>query len=199
MAITTGPKILVMSGGTQGDTYLTEGNQMLRMLQALVQANVIDMTDTPPATPADGDMYIVEPTGTGLWAGHDNAVAYWTTQDLANPAGVWEFWIPKVGWLLAFAEENGEAARFFRWDGTEWTVPRMLGSTGVGNFNGGGTPIFVALAPGFVDTGYLVGVCYDYPTVNPGILSIEYVSATQFNIHSSSATDASTVRYFTSY
>lgn len=35
-----------------------------------------DLT-TPPGSPTTGDRYIVAPTGTGAWVGHDNEIAEW--------------------------------------------------------------------------------------------------------------------------
>jgi hypothetical protein len=195
MAVLTGPKIGAMSGASLDDLYLSEGNTMLRMLQALVQGNVIDLTATPPASPADGDTYIVDVGATGAWAGHDNSIAYYTTQNLSTSG--WDFWVPQDGWLVSVTGTFGEAAALWRFNGTEWTVAAMIGSRGTGAFNGAGTAITVNLAPGFDNIAYTVLVSYDSPTVAPGILSIEYISGTQFKIHSSSATDASNIRYCT--
>lgn len=60
MAITNGPKIEVMAEGALGDPYLAQGNQLLRMFQALLQANIISMSlGTAPGSPSNGDTYVV--------------------------------------------------------------------------------------------------------------------------------------------
>lgn len=43
---------------------------------------------TPPGSPSSGDAYLVKPTGTGAWAGHDNQVATWngSAWTFATPA-----------------------------------------------------------------------------------------------------------------
>ena len=115
MSILIGPKIPVFSGASVDDFYLADGNKMLRMLQALVQPNVIALQNDPPVGPADGDTYIVL-VGTGAWAGHNNAIAYYTTQNLSTPG--WEFWAPLAGWL-AF---NGTDGLTYRFNGTSWAV-----------------------------------------------------------------------------
>ena len=195
MSIEVGPKIAAMSGASLDDFYLSEGNQMLRMLQALIQCNVIDNTPTPPASPSDGDTYIVGTGATGVWSGHDNAIAYYTTQNLSTAA--WEFWTPKDGWLASVTGTFGESAQIWRFNGTEWTTAAMAGSRGIGAFTGAGTAVTINLSPGFDNTDYMILLNYVFPLVNPGILSIEYVSGTQFKVHSSSATDASSFRYCT--
>ncbi len=50
-------------------------NLALNVIDALLQTAVIDVgVNTPPGSPADGDLYIVG-TGTGAWTGHDDALA----------------------------------------------------------------------------------------------------------------------------
>lgn len=60
-------------------------NIALRHMDALLQTAVIALQDDPPATPADGDRYLVG-VGTGAWAGQDDQLARW----VADP-GYWEF------------------------------------------------------------------------------------------------------------
>ena len=50
-------------------------NEALRWLECFAQLSAIDMTNTPPGTPADGDCYIVGTAGTGDFAGHNREVA----------------------------------------------------------------------------------------------------------------------------
>jgi hypothetical protein len=57
-------------------------------------------TSTPPGSPANGDAYIVQATGTGLWTGHDNAIAIWTTDNPAAGADDWEFYTSVGGFLV---------------------------------------------------------------------------------------------------
>lgn len=63
---------------------------------------------------------------------------------------------------------------------------------GTSNFTGSGTAIQVFI-PSLAS--YIVMVSYTFPTVNPGILSVEYISDTRFDIHSSSPTDASNISF----
>jgi hypothetical protein len=76
----------------QAQKHVTH-NEALRRLDAVVQLAVLDsgLAD-PPASPADGDRYIVAAGATGAWSGHDGEIAAWTD-------GAWAFAAPQSGWL----------------------------------------------------------------------------------------------------
>ena len=119
MSLKTGPKIPVMSGRSQGDTYLTDENAVLRMMQALVQPNVISMAlAAPPASPSNGDMYVVAASAGGAWAGQTNSIAYWSTNNPQAPLGGWEFYTPRVGWQVGNKVDN----KIYVYNGTAWAV-----------------------------------------------------------------------------
>ena len=87
-------------------------NEALRLLDGLVQLAVLDRHLTaPPASPADGDRYIVASGATGAWAGWDLNVAYWVD-------GAWMRLVPRPGWQAWVVDE----ATFLGWDGTAWTA-----------------------------------------------------------------------------
>jgi len=93
----------------QAQKHVTH-NEALRLLDAMVQLSVLDRDLTaPPASPADGDRYIVASSATGLWAGWDLNVAFWID-------GVWLRLVPRPGWLAWVADE----ATLFVWDGSVW-------------------------------------------------------------------------------
>jgi len=94
---------------SQAQKHVTH-NEALRRLDALVQLAVVSRaTGTPPASPAEGDRYIVGASGTGAWVGKEALVAAW--QD-----GAWAFFEPAAGWIAAILDED--AVCFF--DGTSW-------------------------------------------------------------------------------
>ena len=96
--------------GSQAQKHVTH-NDALRILDTLVQLAVADRDLTaPPGSPAEGQRWIVKATGTGAWAGHDNAIAAW--QD-----GGWQFSLPQTGWV-AFVEDEGT---LLVWSGTAWS------------------------------------------------------------------------------
>ena len=133
MAVSFGPKIPAAFVSTaQGDTYYTAGEALLRMLQTLVQANVISVaTNTPPGSPSNGNTYVVGSAPTGAWATHANSIAYWSTDNPATPGGEWEFYTPATGWIVG----NQTDSTAYIFNGTAWTA--------VGG--GGGTPTLDAV------------------------------------------------------
>ena len=93
----------------QAQKHVTH-NEALRLLDAVVQLSVLDRDLTaPPASPADGDRYIIASGATGLWAGWDLNVTAWVD-------GVWMRLVPRPGWLAWVADE----ASFFVWNGSAW-------------------------------------------------------------------------------
>jgi len=71
----------------------------LKRLGAVTGLSVKDRDlATPPASPANGDRYIVPAAATGVWAGKSNQIAVCINS-------VWEFHAPKVGWLCYIEDE----------------------------------------------------------------------------------------------
>ena len=96
---------------SQAQKHVTH-NEALRLLDAMVQLSVLDRDLTsPPASPADGDRYIVASSATGLWSGWDLNVAFWVD-------GVWLRMVPRPGWLAWIADE----AAFVVWNGSAWDL-----------------------------------------------------------------------------
>jgi hypothetical protein len=101
----------------QAQKHVTH-NEALRILDGLVQLSVLDRDLTaPPASPADGDRYIVGSGATGDWAGWDLNVALWTD-------GAWLRLPPRAGWR-AWVEDEG---LLLVYDGSDWvgTTPPTL-------------------------------------------------------------------------
>ena len=95
--------------GSQAQKHVTH-NDALRILDTLVQLAVLDRDLTaPPASPTEGQRWIVKAGATDAWAGHDNAVVGW--QD-----GNWQFSMPQLGWLAYVVDEGTLLA----WDGSAW-------------------------------------------------------------------------------
>lgn len=98
----------------QAQKHVTH-NEAVRGLDALVQLSVIDRDlSVPPTSPADGDRYLVAPSATGAWAGHDGKLAAW--QD-----GAWQYFSAREGWLLWIADEDVLVA----YDGSAFVSPPL--------------------------------------------------------------------------
>jgi len=95
-------------------------NAALRMLDALVQLQIQSSAlAAPPASPGDGQCWIVASGGSGAWQGKDLNVAAW--QD-----GAWMFYAPTTG-TLAY---NDATASPIVWTGSAW-APLAGGSGAV--------------------------------------------------------------------
>jgi hypothetical protein len=93
-------------------------NEALMRLDALVQASVEASTVTaPPATPLEGEAWIVPASATGVWAGHSEEIA-------AFQAGAWTFYDPAPGWQV-FDKASGTLCIF---SGTGWIAVAATGA-----------------------------------------------------------------------
>jgi len=93
----------------QAQKHVTHNDALLG-LDALVQLSVLSRAAAdPPASPSEGDRYLVASPATGDWTGKENAIA-------AFQDGVWQFHTPKAGWRLWIADET----RFLVHDGSQW-------------------------------------------------------------------------------
>ena len=102
---------LPMLEASQAQKHVTV-NDTIQALDILVQLSVLDKDLTaPPATPNDGDRYIVGTGATGAWAGKDGEIA-------AYQDGAWRFLFPREGWLCWMADEDA----FYLYDGTLWVL-----------------------------------------------------------------------------
>jgi len=97
-------------------------NEALHRIDAVLNNGMIDRgINTPPATPATGDSYIVGSSPTGAWVGHANHVAYFQQ--------IWRFILPKTGLMLWVADE----AKHYVFNGTAWQEVDVSGMGGGGS------------------------------------------------------------------
>jgi len=98
--------IMVESQAQKHVTY----NEALMQLDVLLHLSVIAKNlKNPPATPAEGDRYIINAVGTGQWATHDNEIAIFRDNG-------WVFFSPVKGWR-AYVEADNELLFY---DGSAW-------------------------------------------------------------------------------
>ncbi len=94
----------------------TTHNDALTVLDALVQLAVKSRTlSAPPATPAEGDCYIVAASATGGWTSKAGQIA-------AFQDGVWRFYAARAGWLVYLEDEDCQVV----WTGTAWASPAVV-------------------------------------------------------------------------
>ena len=93
----------------QAQKHVTH-NEAIRALDAVVHLAVIDRNqNTPPASPANGDRYIVAPSPFGDWTDQAHNIA-------AFQDGAWSFYKPQIGWTTWVADETLQLV----WDGSAW-------------------------------------------------------------------------------
>lgn len=93
----------------QAQKHITH-NEALLLLDAAIHLAVITRSlAAPPASPADGDRYLVATGATGAWAGRSGQLAF-------REAGAWRFAVPRNGWRLWAIDEQ----KFLLFDGAAW-------------------------------------------------------------------------------
>ena len=98
MADTTPNLLLPFIQAAQAQKHITH-NEALRLLDGLTQISVLDRDLTaPPGNPAEGARYIVAGGATGLWAGWDGDVAFYT-------GGAWLRLPARTGWVVWVQDE----------------------------------------------------------------------------------------------
>ena len=84
-------------------------NEGLNKLDAFVTPVVVDIADSPPGSPAAGDLYIVGSSPSGDFTGHANQLAQYQT-------GGWVFYAP-FKWMDAVVESLDSRMAY---DGSAW-------------------------------------------------------------------------------
>ncbi|MFD0462119.1 DUF2793 domain-containing protein [Microvirga aerilata] len=110
---------LPLLAAAQAQKHVTH-NEAIVSLDALVHLAVKERgRAAPPASPAEGDRYLVGSGATGGFAGQESRIALF---DL----GAWRFFTPRPGWQAYVEAES----IFVAFDGAEWkasgSVPEQL-------------------------------------------------------------------------
>jgi len=95
-------------------------NEALVRLDAVAQLRIKAFDQTvAPASPNDGDAYLVGSAAVGDWVGQTGKIAIWSN-------GGWIFLAPKVGWKAW--DESGKCSRMFHGNG--WMADAIAVSPG---------------------------------------------------------------------
>lgn len=117
---------LIELTNSQGQ-YLN-ANETFAIIDALLGKVVKDKDlNAPPGSPADGDVYIVGPSPTGLWTGQANKITFWSADALE-----WVFVTPREGWKFEPTDEDIT----YRYSGSAW----VEWSAGGGDWDALATP-----------------------------------------------------------
>jgi hypothetical protein len=122
--------VLPLLSASQAQKHVTV-NEALNLLDAIVQAGVIDKDLTaPPGSPSEGDMYIVGASATGAWASHDDDFAVYQN-------GAWVFVTPLNGFISWVTDEEV----FYVYDSGWSSLAGLLGASSP-TANGAQTKVF---------------------------------------------------------
>lgn len=117
MSLSSGPNLGLLENGAFGEQHYAELMRLWRGIDGLVQPTVKSATTVaPPASPGNGDRYLIPVSATGAWAGRTGQIARWTA--MLATAG-WEFYIPRKGWEIAIEDQTSASG-----------LPQMLSYTG---------------------------------------------------------------------
>lgn len=147
--ISYGANLGLMVNAATGEVHDVALRGFLRGVDGLVQPNVKGyLTNTPPGSPSDGDVYIIGAAPTGAWAGNAGKVARWSAND-----GAWDFYTPKNGWMV----QSNSAREVYRYTGGAWEIFYQEGTwtTVPSNLTVVGTPTYGAQ---FIKTGSVVNI-----------------------------------------
>ena len=107
---------LLFAGQSQKEFYVNEAHSLL---DALLHISIEGESNDPPASPAEGETWLVDDTPTGDWVGHAGELASWQS---AN----WLYATPTIGMQL-FDKASGQLMRF---DGTWRKAATVADPTG---------------------------------------------------------------------
>jgi len=83
------------------------------LIQGLSHETAVQaIQNNPPSAPVSDEFYIVGTAGTGAWAGHNNAIAWWD-------GAAWQFQTPQTG-ETRLVETAGTGGENWHWNGTAW-------------------------------------------------------------------------------
>ena len=153
--------LMTISTGVNALTT-TDMAAAFRALDGLVMPNVKGyLTNTPPASPADGDCYIIGAAPTGAWAGKAGYVTRYSTV-----ASAWEFYAPKNGWML----QANSARESYRYTSGAWEIFYQEGTwVATLSFGGLSTGITYSSNSGFFTRlGRLVNIFVDVILTSKG-------------------------------
>lgn len=86
-------------------------NEMIHWVDALMRHGAKDIENTPPGSPAQGDVYIIGDAPTGDWAGLSDRIATYI-------GTAWKTIVPAEGWRLWVDDVN----ETYVWDGSAWVT-----------------------------------------------------------------------------
>lgn len=111
---TTTPRFhlpLLFAGQAQKEFFVNEGRHLT---DALLHCAIESQTATPPATPSDGQAWLVAAGANGVWTGQGGNLA-------CRQSGQWLFIVPRDGMRIV----NKASGQDLRWLSGSWITPTV--------------------------------------------------------------------------
>lgn len=121
MSLTSGPNLGLIENGLFGEQHYAELMRLWRGLDGLVQPSVKSATTiTPPASPKNGDCYLIPAGPNSDWEGRSGLIARWST--MPAEAG-WEYFTARAGWSLRVVDQSDASGcpALYIYSGKVWT------------------------------------------------------------------------------
>ena len=144
MGIDYGPKLGLLINADIGQPYADQFRPFLRAIDELLFGSCINSTTTvPPSTPSNGDAYLLLGSPSGVWTGHANQLAIWSTEITTSGTNTkvpgWEYQTPNPGWFIW----DNAAQNFKYFNAGVWSVftkgvlpyPITFSTSNPGNFS----------------------------------------------------------------
>lgn len=126
MTVQTLPGVGLVAGWEQKSNGWGDAmNANLRLIDLLLQPSAKGISSAPPASPSEGDKYIVLPGATGSWSAKGNMLALFLN-------GAWTFYPARAGWRLYVIDLD----QFWYFGGEGWRLEPMSLSVSLGFASG---------------------------------------------------------------
>ncbi len=115
---TLGGTNLTNASGTFKTLVLDSSNNIkTQPPSASITSTAISFLSSPPVSPNVDDTYIIQPTGAGIWAGHDNQIATWDGSQ-------WGYYIPQTNDIASLITGD-----LYQFNGTAWISYSQAGGS----------------------------------------------------------------------
>ncbi len=141
----------------------------------------------PPGSPANGDAYIPAATATGVWATHEDEIAYWFDE-----VGLWKYIVPVEGVEVPVADDNNRV----KFNGATWDVVATGGS--VTSVSGAGTVAGLTLTGTVTGSGSITlggTLSVDLTTMVTGVLPLANMTGTTVGKNVLNLANPSAIRF----
>ncbi|WP_432201696.1 DUF2793 domain-containing protein [Erythrobacter sp. W53] len=105
----------LFAGQSQKEFFV---NESVARIDALLHPTIVEERGDPPASPSEGDAYLIATTATGNWEGKEGQIAVWQ-------GSYWLLIEPRDGMMLRDASSGAGAGQLLLFQGS-WIRPSAI-------------------------------------------------------------------------